>query len=200
MTETPEPDDGTDLEYLDDYLNSDRAPPDCMDLSSLDGFMAGLIVGPMPIPPSEWLPVVWQGEEPSFENDAEAERVLGTILRRYNAIADSLAASPTTFAPIFWEDDEGEPLVSDWAHGFMHAVSLRTESWDVLLNDEDAALLLIPIGMMASLAAEEPDPEMLLPAEDMEELLEDIDMTMIACVIGLQGYWREHPVTPPLRH
>ena len=197
MTQTP---DDTDLEYLDEFLSSDRAPPDCMDLSSLDGFMAGLIVGPMPILPSEWLPVVWQGEDPVFEDEVEAERVLAAIMGRYNQIAESLASSPTTFAPIFWEDDEGEPLVSDWAHGFMHAVSLRTEIWDPLLNDEDAALLLIPIGMMASLATDDPDPEMLLPAEDMEELLEDIDMTMIACVIGLQTYWRDHPVQPPLRH
>ena len=40
--------DGTvDLDALEAYLSSDESPDDCMDLSELDGFLAGLIVGPV---------------------------------------------------------------------------------------------------------------------------------------------------------
>ena len=35
-----------DLDALDDYLMSDRAPDDSMGLSDLDGFLTGVIVGP----------------------------------------------------------------------------------------------------------------------------------------------------------
>lgn len=199
MAEPPDFDDPTDLERLDDWLSSERSPPDCMDLSALDGFMTGLIVGPMPITPSEWLPVVWRGEDPDFADDAEAETVIGTIMRRYDEIADSLATDPPSFAPIFWEADDGTALVSDWAHGFMHAVSLRTEAWEELLQQEDTAVLLIPIGIIASLAAPQPQADM-LPPEEMEELLDEADMTMIACTLGLRAYWRDHPVPPPVRH
>jgi uncharacterized protein len=45
-----------DLEPLGDFLDSSRAPEACMDLSELDGFLAGLAVGPDPVLPDEWLP------------------------------------------------------------------------------------------------------------------------------------------------
>jgi uncharacterized protein len=50
------------LDELDAYLSSDEAPPECMMLSDLDGFLTGIIVGPYVIAPSEWLPAVWDGE------------------------------------------------------------------------------------------------------------------------------------------
>ena len=48
-----------DLELLDAFLLSDRAPDNGMGLSDLDGFLSGLVVGPETILPSEWLPYVW---------------------------------------------------------------------------------------------------------------------------------------------
>ena len=59
-----------DLDALDDYL-SERAPDDSMGLSDLDGFLTGVIVGPEPILPSDWLPVIWGGGEPEFETEEE---------------------------------------------------------------------------------------------------------------------------------
>jgi uncharacterized protein len=50
---------------------SDRAPEGCMQLSDLDGFL-GIAIGPELIMPSEWLPVIWGGDEPEFESMEEA--------------------------------------------------------------------------------------------------------------------------------
>ena len=41
MSSTPLP--PVDLDTLDGFLRSDRAPPDCMDLSEIDGFLAALV-------------------------------------------------------------------------------------------------------------------------------------------------------------
>jgi uncharacterized protein len=190
----------TDLEALNDYLLSDRSPAECMDLSELDGFMAGLIAGPEPIAETEWLPVVWDGEEPVFADEQEAELILGTILRRYSDIAASLDGDPTTYSPVFWEADDGTPVVEDWAHGFMHAVSLRTEAWEPVLRDEETAILLIPIGLIAGLAVPDLEDEMKLPEDDLEELMEDADMMLAACAVGLRAYWRDHPQPVQRRH
>ena len=57
-----------DLDALDDYLMSDHAPDNGMGLSDLDGFLTGIVVGPELILPSEWLPVIWGGDEPEFRN------------------------------------------------------------------------------------------------------------------------------------
>ena len=86
-----------DLDALDDYLMSDRAPDDSMGLSDLDGFLTGIVVGPELIMPSEWLPVIWGGEEPIFQTDDEMRTVLGTIMERYNEIAACLNSDQDDF-------------------------------------------------------------------------------------------------------
>ena len=43
MAQEVEPGDDVDLDGLAAFLASDRAPEGCMDLSELDGFLAGLI-------------------------------------------------------------------------------------------------------------------------------------------------------------
>ena len=82
--------DPIDLDALDDYLMSDHAPDDSMGLSDLDGFLTGIVVGPELILPSEWLPVIWGGEEPEFQTEDEMRTVLGTIMGRYNEIVACL--------------------------------------------------------------------------------------------------------------
>jgi uncharacterized protein len=44
------------LEEPDAFLMSDRAPEDSTQLSDLDGFLAGIAIGPELIMPSEWVP------------------------------------------------------------------------------------------------------------------------------------------------
>jgi uncharacterized protein len=189
-----------DMAALDNYLMSDRAPEDCMDLSELDGFLAGVVVGPEMILPSEWLPVVWDGEEPEFEDEAEASIVMGAILDRYNAIATALAEDQESFVPLFWEAADGTPVVDEWAIGFMRAVSLRADAWDPVLKDEDTAVLLIPIGIVAGQALGEDDPQLRIPEDAMDDLMEDGDMMMAACAVGLYNFWRDRAAREaPLR-
>src|SRR4051812_34070040 len=75
-----------DLDLLDAYLLSDQSPPECMLLSDLDGFLTGVAIGPEVMMPSEWLPHVWGGDEPVFDDHLQASAILGTIMGRYNAI------------------------------------------------------------------------------------------------------------------
>jgi hypothetical protein len=65
---------------LDRFLLSDRAPPDSMGLSDLDGFLTGIVIGPELIMPSEWMPVIWGGDSPKFKNTGEASRVLSALM------------------------------------------------------------------------------------------------------------------------
>ena len=102
-----------DLDALDDYLMSDHAPDESMGLSDLDGFLTGIVVGPELIPPSEWLSVIWGGDEPKFETEEEMRTILSTIMGRYNEIVACLNFDPNNFEPIFWEGPEGEVIASD---------------------------------------------------------------------------------------
>ncbi len=193
--------DGTvDLDALEAYLSSDDSPEECMDLSELDGFLAGLAVGPEVVPPSEWLPIVWDNQEPEFADEAQANAVIGTILARYNEIVDGLDAEPSDYAPVFWQDFNGATIVEDWAVGFMQAVSLRQISWEAVLTDDDTAMLLIPIAAIAGLAIPDgADDELSLPEEVMDKLVEEAPDVLPSCVLGLRIFWRDRLLPPGSR-
>jgi len=189
----PDPDNGSiDIEALDNYLMSERSPPDCMDVSQLDGFLAGVVIGPEIIAPSEFLPVVWAGGHPVFVNTEEAGIILGSILGRYNEIAATLDTEPSTYSPVFWQDRAGNTIVDDWSVGFMQAVALRSDAWEPALLDDEIAMLLIPIGVIAGLA--EPGVglhDISLSDDFLDELMQNAGEVLPSCVLGLRAFWRE---------
>jgi uncharacterized protein len=134
------------FEDLNDVLMSNRTPEDSFLLSDLDGFLHGLAAGPEFIMPSEWLQHVWGHGEPEFADEAEAKRVLGTIVERYQEIDREfdrgLDADPD---PIFWHSSTGDAIVMDWADGFMEAVGLRRRRWQRLFNDPQGLEMIAPI-------------------------------------------------------
>ena len=188
--------DPVDLEPLGDFLDSARAPEACMDLSELDGFLAGLAVSPEPVPPDEWLPMVWDDEDPEFEDKAEADLILGTMFARYNEITEGLDSDESGYDPVYWQDATGRTVVEDWSVGFMRAVGMRREAWEGVLETADGAKLFIPIVAVASLSSPDIDPEDIgISAPDMDELLAHADTVLAACVVGLHAFWRERSST-----
>ena len=125
-----------DLDLLEGWLTSDRAPEDAMDLSELDGFLTAIAIGPELIMPSEWLPVVWGGEEPAFDDLDEAQTILSLVMARYNEIIAGLQAGGDDWAPVFWgTPDWRRDRLTDWAAGFLDAVRLRPDAWMPLFDD-----------------------------------------------------------------
>jgi uncharacterized protein len=146
MAKNGQPIPPVDLEALDAYLMSASAPANSMGLSDLDGFLTGLAVRPDPIMPSEWLPLIWGGDEPDFATLDQANAILGTIMARYNEIVARLDTDRDGFDPIFLEGEDEQVIVTDWAAGFMDAVILRTRAWAPILEDEgDSGLLSRPV-------------------------------------------------------
>lgn len=96
-----------DLHALDRFLMSDRAPANSMQISDMDGFLAGIAVGPELIMPGEWLPLIWNGEEPEFASLEEARTIIGIIMGRYNEILDQLNHEPEGLWSRFLEDVRG---------------------------------------------------------------------------------------------
>jgi uncharacterized protein len=178
-----------DLDALDDYLMSDHAPDDCMGLSDLDGFLTGIVVGPKLILPSEWLPVIWGGEEPQFENEDEMRTVLGTIMGRYNEIVACFNGDPDEFDPIFWEGPEGDVIASDWAGGFLDAVSLRPEVWKALMENDDAGMLMVPLLLLNGDLEFNDEPD---GAVDEDAFLAEAPDMIPMCIAGIHGFWQDH--------
>ena len=106
---------------------------DAMLLEELDGFIAGLLVCPELIKPSEWLPVVWGSEgedDPAFDSLDHLNRVLGLVMEHYNDIARTLIERPGRYGPRFAVDKRhNEILWEIWVAGFEKAVRLRPPAW-----------------------------------------------------------------------
>ena len=189
------------LDELAAFLTSVSAPDGCMDLSELDGFLAGLACGPVAVPADEWLAEVFGDDEPAYEDDTQKRAVLNAILAHYATIDAALDTSPLTYAPILWQDSAGVTVTEDWAAGFMRAVSLRPAEWRPALADDDASLLLIPIASLAQSVVPEDARGRSLPDEVLDGLMEDAERVLPVCVLGLRRFWQSQgPAAGAVRH
>jgi uncharacterized protein len=160
-----------------------------MGLSDLDGFLTGIVVGPELILPSEWLPMIWGGEELEFDTEDEMRTVLGTIMGRYNEIVACFHGNSGEFDPIFWEGPEGEVIASDWAGGFLDAVALRPEAWTPLMEHDDAGMLMLPLLLLNG------DLEIDDSTDDEDAFLAEAPDMILMCIAGINEFWRNRSVT-----
>ena len=127
-----------DAERLSTFLLS--LDEEAMVPSELDGFLAGIVICPEPILPSEWLPCIWGNAGQPFEGAAQAEDIIALIMARYNDIARTLQRRGR-FSPILEPDIDDTFLWEIWAEGFAQAVGLRmNECWDTYEQCEDEAV------------------------------------------------------------
>jgi uncharacterized protein len=177
-------------EFLDEFLLSEKAPENCMDLLELHGFLTGIAVGPELIPASEWLPVIWGEEVPEFDGEDEAKAVVSAIMLLYNEILHCLATDPDEFAPIVMKGPKGQMIADDWAHGFVQAMSVRRESWAALTEDE-AGIALIPILYLGS------DDDQIPPEFSScltADMIEQMPAQIADSVIAIDDFWRSRRV------
>lgn len=104
---------------------------EAMLLSELDGFLAGILVCPDLIMPSEWMPIIWGGDAdnpPSFENTRQFQKLSHLIMEHYNAVA--IALQNSRYTAIFdFDPRHDETLWEVWIEGFARAMDLRPQSW-----------------------------------------------------------------------
>jgi uncharacterized protein len=193
MTDLPESH-GPDLDELEAFLLSERTAEDCMGLSELDGFLTAVAVGPELIMPSEWLPLVWGEEDPEFESEAEAGRIIGAVVGRYNRILADLGGDPPVAEPIFEESEAGETLVASWAMGFMEGVQLRVARWEEVMTSEDHWHLVAPI--IVQLVADGGTELSEAETEELQEAGRRMVELIPSAVIAIDEHWRDERGEP----
>ena len=123
-----------ELEELDEFLADDTLQETSMDVSTLEGYLTAIAIGPRLVMPSEWLPWIWDMEEGEasapFENEEQASRIFSLIMRRYNSILQSFATAPEAFQPIFWRGNQWG--VAEWCEGFILGFQFSDDAWSLL--------------------------------------------------------------------
>jgi uncharacterized protein len=137
-------------------------------LSYADGVITAVIVGPEPIPVSEWMPLIIDISDETL-SDEDAQLAIGALCFAHSKIIKCLKSRAKDYEPYFWEDGEEQLVTRDWAEGFLAGMRLRQEAWEPLRKDEAKMLT----GMLSVLLQDEKiDAKMLEMDLDPEEIFD----------------------------
>lgn len=194
------------LDQLDAALDLLPAPADPMTLSQVDGFLAGILVCPEVVPPSEWLPMIWNTEgadEAVFRDMDELQAVIDLVMKLHNGINEDLARPGDHYQPVYDVLEGADEVIPDlWITGFSYALMLRPESWEAIddSGDEDATTALATLTALVALIAAESslagEPGVLdeagLPEEAFADLQENAPDLIPLCVKTLYAWRRKN--------
>jgi uncharacterized protein len=171
-----------EMDELDSFLMSDATTNEVMLLDCLDGFLTAIVSGPAMPKPGEWIPRVWgptKEDAPTFETEAQAERITGLMMRHLNAIGWSLHQEPEHFEPVFdlqvFEGDEREYMDGEmWAHGYMTGINIQRDGWKPLFESKQGPLALRPIYLLGAQEITEAEEALVETPAQREELSKQI--------------------------
>ncbi|NMG36287.1 UPF0149 family protein [Azoarcus sp. TTM-91] len=157
-TDNPHAMSDEDFEALEEILSSDIVPEDCMDLEMLDGFLAGVLISPQPVPVERWLPVVWSAHEDgvSFGSGSGVQRAIRLVLSYYNEMVGSFGEEDL-WEPFCFAIAEGDPLKlgEEWIEGFTQGLELWPGNWETLVPEQEVEAVRNLIDEMLAPWAEE---------------------------------------------
>jgi uncharacterized protein len=160
----------TDAEMaeLEERLDALPAPLEPLDLSMLDGYLAGVLLQPKPVAEADWWPTVLDVDgraAPARLNLAP----LQALVRRRHAELNRAIHGRQWFDPwVFELDEDAEPLetVMPWVAGFATAMELFPA-----LMRQDSPELLEPLAVLYRAF----DPDDLEDADDLLAAIEELE-------------------------
>ena len=131
-----------DIADLTRFLADPARPDSTLRFQELQGFLFAVACSPELVPPSAWLPAISDEEDLAFNDEADAQRIMGLIIGLYNRINDSVFERSESLPPgcefrATIEDNFGEEFpISLWSRGFMMGHEWLAEVWDEYLPEE----------------------------------------------------------------
>lgn len=146
------------------FLSAPQRPKDTLTYFQLAGFLFGLANGPELIPPSEWIPLVFNDQDARYETEDEATEVLQAMMALYN---DCVRERPKgkvllplggEVRPNPMDNLTSDAPMSQWAQGFGMGYDYLSEVWEAYTPDEfdeDIGALLMTLTFFSSRALAE---------------------------------------------
>ena len=182
----------TELGWLAGFLASGQVPNSTMQLEELDGFFSALVAGPEPVPPAEYMKIIWgtEGEEVRFDGPEQAAFVTGLLTRHCSTIALRLQADQPHIPWIGGDPDHEGAL---WASGFIEGMEMRALAWEKLLRDRkfaEATETIFALSIPPDGTKYEP-----LPKEEREQCLD----LLPDALLEIHRFWRRRTTDTPVR-
>ena len=180
---------GANVPMTDDELHvlhgALRSPGLCqapMDVCALQGYATALVIGPRLVPPSIWLPWVWDAAdglaEPCFDRMETAGALTNELMRLYNEVATAFASDAPSFVPLYLRGD-GDWAALAWCRGFMRGVKLAYKAWSPLIVGAPTVF----------------EPLLVLGADDAivaatDERIDALIEAVLPNVLAMAAHWR----------
>ncbi len=113
-------------------------PAERMSIDELEGFLYAVAITPDIIPPSQWLPEIFDGEMPELANLEQANTLMGALMNAYNHY-NTLRLQKKLHYPYDMNrlsEADLEPLM-EWCYGFLQGLRLRIDIWTSGIVAED---------------------------------------------------------------
>jgi len=122
--------------FLETFLESTACPPNSMNFYQLDGYLRALCCGPGLAQPSEWLPLVFNDEQPSYRTAEEAADFMTSVMDLYNFHVDQVLNNRCDLPmPALYSAELSERVNQEqWARGFLQGYIFWEEVWNDLLE------------------------------------------------------------------
>ena len=157
-----------EIARLETLLDALPEPLQPLDVSALDGYLCGVLLQPMPILPSQWLPLVADVDARPAPAGPALEELHALVQRRHAEIADAINRR-TWFDPWIYElDDAEDPAESmlPWVAGFATAM----DAFPALMA-LDSPEIIEPLALVYMHF----DPEDLEDADALLEVIETLE-------------------------
>ncbi|PXA74791.1 UPF0149 family protein [Vibrio sp. 11986-1-5] len=160
---------------LNDILSAADLEDKLLNEAKTQGFITAMALAPNVLPPSEWLPFLWGGDDTAPFSDAkQMESYFGLIIRLWNEYRPALLDSSWTW-PEGCELDEEDIVTQntrDFCEGVLQGWQLTRDDWEVLMPENSQENTLMG-GVLLSLSMLY-DPETSL-ATLAEQGMNDLD-------------------------
>ncbi len=130
-----------------------------MSYHELQGFLFAVAAAPDLVMPSEWLPMIFGGDAPAFDNEQQAEAMTQDIMAVYNDVTARVRSDRATlpddcaFRDALMSNFDLDAPISQWSRGFSQGHQWLLESWDPYVPDDvsdELGLQLMTLGFFAT--------------------------------------------------
>lgn len=127
---------------LIEFLASPERPEGTLRYHELQGFFFAITCSPELIPPSEWMPMIFNGKEAGYADMEEARLILQTLMDLYNQINEQVLTTEIALPDDIITQESPTDNIGDttdlgqWCTGFVIGHDWLAELWDTYTPQE----------------------------------------------------------------
>jgi uncharacterized protein len=160
-----------------------------MDVSTVEGYLTAIVIGPRTVRPSEWVPWVWdmkQGRRgPTFASLDQANLVMKLLMRFMNGIVYAFMNDPESFEPIYWREVQWG--AAEWCEGFLLGTQFNEDAWSLLWVGKPT--LVTPFLRLGT----DDGIEMTRKAGDAQHWMEAVEPALVE----IHAFWKDRRASQP---